>query len=414
MTQRLYYDDSYTLDFTARVVGRTTVNGHPTLILDRTYFYPTGGGQPNDLGTLGGAQVMDVAIRDEDGAILHILATEVSQDEVEGHIDRARRFDHMQHHTGQHILTQAWVEVAGANTVGFHLSSNSVTIDLDRPPVSPQVVEEVEALANWIVVENRPVTARILTEGEARQLGARIRRIPGHLATDGLRVVEVADFDLTACGGTHVARTGEIGMIKIIKLDRHREGSRVEFVCGGRALRDYQAKNAILQALAAELTVGFWEVDQAVARLKAQLQEAQSGLKRTSTALLEAEASALLAAAPEGGGGRIVARAFEGRTPADLRALAGRLTQQAGVVALLGTAGDKAQLIFARSADLSHDMATALQRALEVLGSDRGGGRPEFAQGGGVSASVQQVEQALQEAQRAILAGEAVLSSHDG
>jgi alanyl-tRNA synthetase len=405
MTQRLYYDDSYTTQFAARIVERTEVGGRPTVVLDRTFFYPSSGGQPNDLGTLNGVDVNDVAIREGDGAILHVLSGPATGEEAEGRIDWPRRFDHMQHHTGQHILTQAFVEVAAANTVSFHLSPNSITIDLDRPPPVQEIVEQVEDLANQIVIENRPVTARVLSEEEARQLGARIRRVPGHLATDGLRVVEVADFDLTACGGTHVARTGEIGMVKVVKVEKHKEGSRVEFVSGGRALRDYRAKNAALQAVASDLTVGFWEVGQAVSRLKDQLQEAQSGLKRATTALLEAEAPTLLASAKARNSARIVSRAFEGRDPGDVRALASRLVQESGTIVLLGAAGEKAQLIFARSADLPYDVSAVLKSALAVLGSDRGGGRPEFAQGGGVPASLEQVQRALAEAEKAIFAG---------
>lgn len=403
MTQRLYYDDSYTLQFTARVVERADYEGRPAVILDRTYFYPTGGGQPHDSGTLNGVPVLEVQVRPGDGAILHILSGDLPDQDVSGQIDWQRRFDLMQHHTGQHILTQAFVEIAQANTIGFHLSENTVTIDLDAV-VSPQDVEQAEDLANRIVQENRPVSARILDEEAARQLGARIRRIPGHLATDGLRVVEVENFDLTACGGTHVARTGEIGQIKVIKADKYKAGSRVEFLCGSRALRDYRSKNATVLSLAGELTVGHWELDQAIARLRNDLKDTQSALKRANSALLEAEAPALLATAPGADGVRIIVRAFEGRDPGDVRALASRLVQQPGVMALLGVPGEKAQLIFARSTDLPQDMAAALKQALAALGSDRGGGRPEFAQGGGVPAALPQLETVLHEAAQALAA----------
>ncbi len=405
MTQRLYYNDSYTTNFTTRIVDIVDFLGRPALVLDRTYFYPTGGGQPHDLGSIAGSDVVDVALG-ESGQILHVLTKDSPLgvgEEVACQIDWARRFDHMQHHTGQHILTQSFVERAGANTIGFHLSPNSVTIDLDRA-ISPDDTQAAEDVANQVVQGNCSVTGRVLDEAAARELGARIRRIPGHLATDGLRVVEVEDFDLTACGGTHVARTGEIGLIKVVKTEKYKEGSRIEFLCGGRALSDYRAKNEMALRLASDLTVGYWEIDQAVARLKADLKDTQSALKRANTALLEAEAPALLASAAEHEGIRVIVRAFETRDPGDVRALASRLAQQPGVLALLGTSGDKAQLIFARSAELPHDMAAALKQALSTLGSDRGGGRPEFAQGGGVAATHPQIEAALQAATHELIA----------
>jgi alanyl-tRNA synthetase len=316
MTERLYYDDSYATEFTARVVERVEIEGHTALALDRTYFYPTGGGQPHDLGTIQGAPVIDVRLRDGDGAIVHVLgdspAARRADEEVQCQIDWARRFDHMQHHSGQHILTQSFVERASANTIGFHLSPNSVTIDLDKT-VSLEAAYEAEDVANHLVQENRAITARVLDESAARQLGARIRRIPGHLATDGLRVVEVEDFDLTACGGTHVAQTGEIGVIKVMKIEKYKEGSRIEFVCGGRALQDYRAKNEAILRLPADLSVGYWELDQAVARLRDELKDSQSALKRASASLLESEAPALLASATMHDGMRVVVRAFEGR-----------------------------------------------------------------------------------------------------
>src|SRR5829696_1341544 len=159
---RLYYDDAYTRDFTARIVERIEVDSHPAVILDQTYFYPTSGGQPNDTGLIGGVAVLDVMARKEDGAVVHVLAGEVEGETVACALDWVRRFDHMQHHTGQHILSQAFVQVARASTVGFHLSTDSITIDLDQTNVSDDAVTAVETLANDVVWANRPVTARII------------------------------------------------------------------------------------------------------------------------------------------------------------------------------------------------------------------------------------------------------------
>lgn len=404
ITNRLYYNDSYTTEFSARIVEQMHVGDRPAVILDRTYFYPTGGGQPHDTGYINDVRVVEVLPREADGAVLHILSNEMAADrEVSCRIDWERRFDHMQHHTGQHILTQAFVEVARAHTVGFHLSPDSVTIDLDRADIAPEVVAQAEDLANRIVYENRPVKVRLVRPGEAASI--RVRMMPDHLLTQGLRVIEVEGFDVTACGGTHVAHTGEIGLIKVLKLANHRGGSRVEFRCGWRALRDYRDKNRLLNQLSADLTVGYWEMGDALARLRGELQDAQRALKAATKQLLEYEAESLLAGAPVRSGVRMVKAAFEGRGADEVRALASRLTQGEATLVMLGTSGEKAQIILARSADLPLDLNQPLQAALSALGGGRGGGRPEFCQGGGVPAGAAQVEMALGEAERAILAG---------
>jgi alanyl-tRNA synthetase len=402
MTERLYYDDSYTTDFPARIVERLVVDDRPTVVLDRTYFYPTGGGQPFDVGTIGGVEVVDVFPREEDSVVLHLLAGEVGEDEVTCRVDWERRLDHMQHHTGQHVLSQAFVQVAQANTVGFHLGVESVTIDLDVAAVSPETAEQAEDLANQIVYEDRRVTARSLAPGE--EASVRMRNVPDSLATDELRVVEIEDFDATACGGTHVSAAGQIGVIKIIKLEKRGEETRVEFRCGKRALRDYRQKNALVNQLAAEFTVGHWEIDEAVSRLRAELKDTRRELKDARARLLEHEVVRLLDSATERDGVRVVKVAFGEREVGEVRELASRLAGTPNTIALLGIAGQKAHLILARDAALPHDMAAALKRALKVLKTDRGGGRPEFAQGGGVTADVGLVESALDEAETTVSA----------
>jgi alanyl-tRNA synthetase len=403
MTARLYYDDSYTTDFMARVVERTTAGDQPAVVLDRTYFYPTGGGQPYDAGTIAGVAVIDVLTRPDDHTVLHVLGGEVALDEVECRVSWPRRFDHMQQHTGQHILTRAFIEVSGAKTISFHLGGDNTTIDLDTSQLTPAAVDQVEDLANQVLIENRAVTARVVSSEEFAALNARMLKMPSHLATDGLRVVEVEGFDVTACGGTHVARTGEIGLIKILKVERlNARESRVDFRCGGRSLHDYRLKNTVANQLAADLTVGVWEVGQAVGRLKADLKTNQRALKTAEERLLGYETAEYLAGAVVRGGARVVKAVLDGRDAAQARALASRLTETDGVIALCGVPGEKAQLIFGRSADLAHDMNAALRRALPALGTDRGGGRPEFAQGGGVPADAARVAAALDEAEKAL------------
>ena len=397
---RLYYDDAYTLEFSARVTERLTLDDHPALILDQTYFYPTSGGQPNDLGTINGVAVIDVSVRQDDAAVVHVLESEVAAETVTGVIDRARRIDHMQHHTGQHVLSQAFVQVAGASTVGFHVSAESVTIDLDRVNLSDETVAAVEDLANEVVLADRPVTVRIVQPDDAE--GVRIRKLPEHLLTGGLRIIDIDGFDVTACGGTHVARTGEIGLIKVVRLEKRGDKTRVEFRCGGRALRDYREKNAIVNQLTADFTCSMAEITGATTRLQEDMKAAQRALKSATGTLLNYEAAQLSAEAPEQNGMRIVKLNFPNRDFGDVRGLATRITQEPGRVALLAVSGEKAQMVFARSTDLSADMNALLKRVLPLLNGGRGGGQAQLAQGGGTGDEVQ-VTLALNEAERALL-----------
>ncbi len=389
-TQRLYYSDSYTTAFDARCIEHTTLDGAPAVVLDRTYFYPTSGGQPHDTGTLNGVAVVDVAVREGDGAVLHVLAQPLDADEVHGEIDWARRFDYMQHHTGQHILSQAFVRLAEAETVGFHMSADSITIDLDTPALDAALIERVETLANQIVFEDRPVRAWFPDEAELA--GLVLRKTPE--VGGPLRVVEVADFDLNACGGTHVARTGAVGLIKIVRTERRGEALRVEFRCGGRALADYREKNAIMNQLAAALTTGYWDVPAALERLREENQALRRELRAARSALLEHQARELRAATPHNGAFALVTQVLDD-DPQTARELVQKLIAYPQTIVLCAVAGEKAQIIAARSDDLPHDMVAALKAGLAVLGVDRGGGRPSFAQGGGVAATREALAAAL-------------------
>ena len=381
---RLYYSDSYTRSFRASVVERTEVNNQPAVVLDATYFYPTGGGQPNDTGTIAGVAVLDVITRPEDKAVMHVLAGSIEMDAVDCTIDWQRRFDHMQQHTGQHILTQSFVQTSGLHTVGFHLSADTVTIDLDASLLSPEAIAAAEDLANQIIWENRPVTARLVDPNDAE--GVRMRRVPGQLATDGLRVVDIQGFDQTACGGTHVAHTGEIGQIKVIRAEKRGDKFRVEFRCGGRALADYRQKNAVTIGLMADLTVGLDEVRPAVARLQDAAREAQRSLKAASARLLELDAAEMLANLPESEGVRVLARVFADKDAMELRTLASILTKTEGVLALLAApAGERVNLVFARGASVDADMSVLLRQALSELPGGKGGGQPQLAQGGAIA-----------------------------
>jgi alanyl-tRNA synthetase len=416
MTERLYYTDSYRTRFSARVVERATWEGRPAVLLDCTAFYPTSGGQPADRGTLDGVAVADVTVREEDGAILHVLSlpsgdlvdfSKPEGSEVEGEVDWPRRFDHMQQHTGQHVLSAAFEQLLGGDTVGFHLGAETCTVDINIARLEPERVVPVEELANRVVWENRPLSIRFVEPGDqaAVESGQPLSPRGAAVVRGPVRIVEIADFDLNPCGGTHVARTGEIGLIKIVRLDYRGDDTRVEFLCGARALRDYRAKNDMVARVAGLLTVGYWELDQAVERLQAEAKQSRHDLRRVHKRLLEVEASELVGAAPVASlAGRdpyhIVFKIW-GRSgsdpekpPGEMRALAQELMQRPGVVALLFDIGERTHVCFSRAEDVDLDVAALLRDACTQLGG-RGGGQPNLAQGSAPTADVDRVEAAL-------------------
>lgn len=383
MTDRLYYQDAYLTRFEARVVEALVHDSRPAAVLDRTAFYPTGGGQPHDTGKLGQARVVDVVEREPGGAVIHVLDAVLPAgigDAVEGQVDWQRRFDLMQQHTGQHLLSAAFASRLGAKTVGFHLSDEYATIDVDQAPLSAQDLDRVEEVANRVVWEDRPTTARFVPDEELASL---VFRKP--VTHEGpVRAVEVQDFDRSACGGTHVKAAGEVGVIKITRTERRGGETRIEFLCGQRALADYRAKNALLMGLAAEYTIGHWELGELVHRLADELKDTRYELRRARDALLDAKADTLWRDASPVGPVRVVRAHLQGWTPDDLKHLAQRLIAWPGTVALLGTgqAGEKGFFTFARSDGVEAAMGTLVREACQVIGG-RGGGRPEFAQGGG-------------------------------
>jgi alanyl-tRNA synthetase len=411
MTERVYYTDAYCTSFTARVVEQLTWDDQPAVVLDRTAFYPTSGGQPADRGTLDGVAVTDVVVREKDAAIVHVLERAVlATKAVRGELDWHRRFDHMQQHTGQHILSAAFGQLLDADTVGFHLGTEMSTLDLDKARLDPAAISPIEELANRVIWDDRVVSTRFISRDELAALP--LRRPPA--VTGRVRIVEIigssrdagaaTSFDVNPCGGTHVARTGEIGLVKIVRLDYRGDETRVEFLCGERALRDYDAKNRMSYRLASMLTVGYWELDQAVERLQVEAKRVRQDLRRVRKRLLEAEASELAASAvpTKGVGYRVVWRVwggaddFPGELPKDLRALSLELAQQPDMVVLLVGIGERTHLCFARGEVVDLDMAGLLRDACERLGG-RGGGQPGMAQGSAPATDVGRVKAVLSE-----------------
>jgi alanyl-tRNA synthetase len=290
MTERLYYHDAHATEFDATVISIVPIPGTPTrrgVTLDRTAFYPTSGGQPFDTGTLGAARVVEV-IDDDDGGVVHVVEGEVPVGPVHGRIDWSRRFEHMQQHTGQHVLSAAFDRLLHVGTVSFHLGSASSTIDLARE-VTADEIARVEREANRVVWEDRPVTIRFADADEAARLP--LRKESRREGT--LRLVEVEDFDVSACGGTHVARTGAIGIIAVAGSEKFKGGTRLEFLCGERALSGFHALGDSVAASVRLLSVLPAELPSGIERLQTDARELRRQIKDLQTRLAGHEATGL-------------------------------------------------------------------------------------------------------------------------
>jgi alanyl-tRNA synthetase len=397
---RRYYTDSYTSVFTARVVEATTLEDRPAVVLDDTFFYPTSGGQPHDTGLLGGVPVFEVRLRESDGAVLHRLEGTLSEGPVQGIIDWSRRLDHMQQHTGQHILSAAFVKVAEAPTIGFHLGEEYVSIDLGVRELDETRAVEAEELANAVVRTDLQVRAWFPSADELATIP--LRKTPD--VEGDLRVVAIGEFDHSACGGTHVARTGEVGPIKLLRTERLSRGVRVSFLAGDRARADYARKHAIVRSLAGSLTCAPEEVAEAVARLEHALQESRRETALWRAAALDGEAAEMISRAETSGAVRVVVAGFEERAADALRELALKITEREDLIALLGTTGAKTQLVFARSENVARDLRPLLDRALAELGGGRGGGA-RVVQGGAGPVARARLDAALQSARTLLGAG---------
>jgi len=379
MTRRLYYENSYLLEFEATIVEHLEVKEKPSVVLDRTAFYPTSGGQPCDTGTLDGARV-EIVEEDESGRIVHVLDSRPTRDGVMGAVDWERRFDHMQQHTGQHILSQAFLGVARAATLSFHLGQETSTIDIELAQPDPALLRAAENAAAQIIFDDRPVHILNVKREELAALGVRKES-----QREGeIRVIDIEGFDRSPCGGTHVGRCGEIGVVFILGSERYKGGTRVEFVCGGRALKAFRKDHEVLRELARLHSAHPHEL----AALMEKLLQERSGLLREKKSLenqiLELEAQELLKSADMRDGILAVRRDFGDRKIEGLKILAQKITASPGTLVILGTVQEAAQLVVARSQDVPGDCGAAIRQVAGKLGG-RGGGKPELAQAGGIA-----------------------------
>ena len=404
MTARIYYTDPYCRRFEAVVTKAFEHDGRPAALLDRTAFYPSSGGQPFDTGhllphELGHAGAIDV-VETVDGAddVVHVLSAPIGQGTtVSGAIDWNRRFDHMQQHTGQHLLSAAFDRLFDNRTVSFHMGADTATIDLLRETSSDQI-SRAEDEANRVVWENREVSIRFVDPARhgPSDPPLQLRKEP---AREGiLRLIEVTGFDLSACGGTHVARTGAIGMIAVAGAEKFKGGTRITFACGGRALRLLRTLRESVAGSVRALSVLPQELPAAIERLHVDARDLRKTIKRFQETLAGHEAARLVKSAKADGpaGAHVVVEAPEGWDANGLKAIAAAITAGSHVAAALFSTTSPFSVVIARSADVPVD-ANAILRALTERFGGRGGGKPDLAQGGGLTGDAAEIHRAARE-----------------
>lgn len=392
MTERLYYNDSFLYDFDAQVADlhemtRQGTNSTWMVKLDRTAFYPSSGGQPFDTGTLtafskSGAELkvkVEDVFEDEAGEIWHRTDKVLEPGaKVHGEIDRERRRDHMQQHSGQHVLSAAFIHLFKYPTVSFHLGEESSSIDLQCEAVSNEQLVNAERLANEVIAEDRPVLVRYASREEAERLG--VRKLPPREGE--IRLVNMSEFDLNACGGTHVRSLGQIGCILVRKTEKVKQGVRVEFVCGLRAVRTAHRDFSTLTESAGLYTTGIYELPAQIRKQQDELKAQQRTQSKLNEELAELLALKMASEAHAETGRKIISKVLTDRDAAFAKLLAQKLSRnRKEIVALLATPNPTPTLVFARSQDQNMDVGALLKEIVTAAGG-RGGGGKDLAQGG--------------------------------
>ena len=400
-TDRIYYRKPMQMEFDAKIVEVAPAREQLAVVLDRTAFYPTSGGQVFDTGRLlfsgNRANVIEVAEREDDGAIIHFLAppeaatapgpnvppaTDILKglavgSEVRGEIDRERRRDHMQQHTGQHVLSAAFIRLYDFATVSFHMGTESCTIDLDTPSVTRDQLVAAEQLANEVIWEDRPVDIRFCSVEEARTLG--LRKLPDRAGE--MRLIDVRDFDLCACGGTHVAHTGQIGAIVIRKTEKVRQGTRVEFVCGLRAVaaarRDFETLTGAAELFSAHLS----DVPTQIRKVLDEAKSASRGKLKLLEEIAEYEAEKLARSAQSHDDYVVASQIYTDRDAAFIKLVAQKFAAATKGVVLLGALEGQPTVVLSQNPALAFNCGAMIKDALAAVGA-RGGGPRDMAQGG--------------------------------
>ena len=391
MKNLFYYKDAMMKEFKSQVVKTGKDETGNFIVLDNTAFYPTGGGQPHDTGWINELEIIDVEKIDEE--IRHYTAADVSNisGEISGKLHWSRRFDHMQQHAGQHILTAAFVELFDMATVSFHLGTELVTIDLNAGEVSEDQLAAVEKRANEIILENRPIETKWVTKEELAQYNLR----KDVKVDEDIRLVIIPDYDYNGCGGTHPTSTGQVGLLKILATEKMKKQIRVHFVCGNRVLQQLAMRKQVLSDVARQLSAPEEEAADALRKFAKTAKQTEKNLTEAQDALLEFEAKEL---ANE----TVAAATFENRSIQSLQKLARFITQQNGeaIALLVANNEDKLQFVAARGSEQTKSMKDISATALPLI-NGKGGGNDALVQGGGEKTiSAEALIEAMKEAVR--------------
>ena len=405
MTERLYYNDSALLQFDATVSSVNPRGDHVLVCLDRSAFYPTSGGQNFDIGFLeldgNRARVTEVHEDEQTGEVFHMVELPADWLQpgalVRGTIDVNRRRDHMQQHSGQHVLSAAFERLSGLATVSFHMGDDYCSIDLATDKLSAQQVQEAERLANEVVGEDRPVKIRYATAEEARTVG--VRKIPA-VVPEKLRLIDIREFDLNACGGTHVGSTGQIGGVLLRRTEKVKQGMRVEFVCGLRAVSTARRDFQTLTEAAAVFSIHIWQVPRQARKSLDEIKVSQKAQQKLLEEIAGLHAATLVREADQRPSGyKLVAKFYAERDLNFIKLLAQKLIRLDRVTALLACGGAQHSLVFAQTPGLVNDMGALMKQILQKFGT-RGGGNRDLAQGGAPDGA--RAEEAIRDAASAI------------
>jgi len=378
MTKKIYQSNPYLREISAKVVKKEYSNGKFYITLDRTIFYPhMSGGQPRDKGTINGIQVIDVY--DDNNEILHIVEDNITTDNVTLKIDWNTRFDHMQQHTGQHLLSSVFFKLFNAKTVGFHLGSEYVYIDIALPFITEKDIEKIERFANEVIYTNFLIKTYVVDKNQASKLP--LRKQP--IVDSNIRIVEIENIDITPCSGTHLGRIGEVGILKIRRWEKYKGNTRIEFVCGNRALKDYTWKNAIINNISSLLSSKDINTYNSVEKLYNNYKSLEKDNRNLKEELNTYRVKELINESTYLNGIKIVKKIFTDLDPKDIKYIATQILSKDNIICIFGIMeNDKCQILLGRSNNININMKDIFDASINLI-NGKGGGNPQLVQGGG-------------------------------
>ena len=379
MGQKNYLDQSYIKEFEAEITELRETDTGVFLTLKDNYFYPESGGQPADKGSIGNAQVLDVQLDGEDV----VIQVDKKPDGNKAVVDWSRRYDHMQQHTAQHLLSSVLIKLYDADTLAFHLGEEASTIDISLSSLSYDRITSLEEKISAYIRQTLPVIAETVTVDEFKAMPLRKKALPDHI-TGNIRLIHISDVDTAHCGGTHLRSTAEIQLLKIIGTENVKENVRVHFIAGDRAIKDYSRKHRYLTKISDDLTCSVWDIDRIIEKTRAENKENSSKLRKISKELASYKAAEDLESAQQAGEFNIIVKDYEGLNPGELKAVASEMTAKMASLLFCGISSfnGKAALVLAAGDKFQGDLGPVCREVVSTL-NGKGGGRGNFAQGMG-------------------------------